>query len=103
MKAGQDLVGVSAVPGQIPSSGLVPGDKVEVLQLPSKGTTGTPSTSGPAAASAVIVPSATVYDVRANTTSAGGTLLTLIVPAADSFGVAQASNNSLIALVKIGG
>ncbi|MGI8447409.1 MAG: SAF domain-containing protein [Streptosporangiaceae bacterium] len=103
LKAGQSLVGVSADPGQIPSSGLVPGDKVEVLQLPSKGTTGAPSTSGPAAASAVIVASATVYDVRANTTSAGGTLLTLIVPAADSFGVAQASNNSLIALVKIGG
>lgn len=103
VKAGQSLVGVSADPGQIPSSGLVPGDKVEVLQLPSKGTTGSPSTSGPAAASAVIVPSATVYDVRANTTSAGGTLLTLIVPAADSFGVAQASNNSLIALVKVGG
>jgi Flagellar basal body P-ring biosynthesis protein len=103
VQAGQSLVGVSADPGQIPSSGLAPGDKVEVLQLPAKGTSAAPSTSAPAAANAVIVRSATVYDVRANTTTAGGTLLTLIVPAADSFGVAQASNNSLIALVKIGG
>ncbi len=105
---GQSLVGVAADPGQIPSSGLEPGDKVQVLQLPQKGTTsGAPnnsgSSTGSAAANAVLVPSATVYDVRLNTSSAGGTLLTLIVPSADSYGVAQASNNSLIALVKIGG
>ena len=99
VKPGQSLVGVAADPGQIPSSGLVPGDRVEVLQLPQKGTSGL----GSAAANAVLVPSATVYDVRPNTSTSGGTLLTLIVPAADSFGVAQASNSSLIALVKIGG
>jgi hypothetical protein len=99
--SGQSLVGVAADPGQIPSSGLAPGDKVEVLQLPQKGTSG--GSSGSAATQAVLVPSATVYDVRANPSTSGGTLLTLIVPSADSFGVAQASNNSLIALVKIGG
>jgi SAF domain len=103
VKAGQSLVGVAADPGQIPSSGLIPGDKVEVLQLSQKGTSSAPSSSGSAAAAAVLVPSATVYDVRPNTSTSGGTLLTLIVPSADSYGVAQASNNSLIALVKIGG
>ncbi len=101
VRAGQSLVGVAADPGQIPSSGLAPGDKVEVLQLPQKGTSG--GTSGSVATQAVLVPSATVYDVRANPSTAGGTLLTLIVPSVDSFGVAQASNNGLIALVKIGG
>jgi len=99
VRPGQSLVGVAADPGQIPSSGLVPGDRVEVLQLPQKGT----SSSGSAAANAVLVPSATVYDVRPNTSTSGGTLLTLIVPAADSYGVAQASNSNLLALVKIGG
>ena len=99
VKPGQSLVGVAADPGQIPSSGLVPGDRVEVLQLPQKGT----SNSGSAAPNAVLVPSATVYDVRANTSTSGGTLLTLVVLSADSYGVAQASNSSLIALVKIGG
>jgi hypothetical protein len=99
VKAGEGLVGVAAEPGQIPSSGLIAGDKVQVLQLPQKGTSGAPSGSS----SAVLVPSATVYDVRPNTSTSGGTLLTLIVPAGDAYGVAQASNDGLIALVKIGG
>ena len=103
VKDGEGLVGVAAEPGQIPSSGLIPGDTVQVLQLPQKGVGTAPSGSGSAASSAVLVPSATVYDVRPNTSTSGGTLLTLIVPAADSYGVAQASNNGLIALVKIGG
>src|SRR3954447_1664994 len=64
VQAGQSLVGVAADPGQIPSSGLAPGDKVEVLQLPQKGTSG--GRSSAAASQAVLVPSATVYDVRAN-------------------------------------
>ncbi len=104
--AGQSLVGVAVVPGQIPSSGLAPGDKVQVLQLPDKGASSgsgiTPSPSS-VAAGATLVQSATVFDVRANTTTAGGTLLTLVVPSADAFGVAQASNNGAIALVKVGG
>lgn len=101
LAAGQVLVGVAAAPGQIPSSGLIPGDKVEVLQLPDKNTSSAPSTSS--ASTAVLVPAATVYDVRPNPTSAGGTLLTLIVPSTAAFGVAQASNAQLIALVKVGG
>lgn len=100
LAAGQGLVGVAAAAGQIPSSGLVPGDRVEVLRLADKGSA---ISSGPSAAAAVLVPSATVYDVRANPTSAGGTLLTLIVASVDASGVAQASNASLIALVKVGG
>jgi hypothetical protein len=103
VQPGQSLVGVAADPGQIPSSGLVPGDKVQVLQLSQKGTSSAPSNSGAAEANAVLVPSATVYDVRPDTSTSSGMLLTLIVPSADSYGVAQASNNSLIALVKIGG
>jgi len=97
--AGQGLVGVAAAPGQIPSSGLVPGDTVEVLQLPQKGVAAASTSS----ASAVLVASATVFDVRPNTSSSGGTLLTLIVPTSAAFGVAQASNAGQIALVKLGG
>src|SRR5664279_6227420 len=55
VRPGQSLVGVAADPGQIPSSGLVPGDKVEVLQLPQKGTSNSGS-SGSDAANAVVVP-----------------------------------------------
>lgn len=103
VKAGQGLVGVATVAGQIPSSGLAPGDKVEVFSLPQKATDVAPSTSGSAASAAVLVPSATVFDVRANPSASGGTLLTLIVPSTSAYGVAQASNSGLIALVKIGG
>lgn len=100
LPGGLDLVGVSAAPGQIPSSGLTAGDKVEVLQLPQKGVATAPKAGD--ATQAVLVKSATVYDVRANTSSSGGTLLTLVVPQETAFGVAQASNAGLIALVKIG-
>ena len=96
---GQGLVGVAAAPGQIPSSGLAPGDKVEVLQLPQKDS---PVSANNSAASSVLVGSATVFDVRPNTTSTGGTLLTLVVPKDASYGVAQASNDGQIALVKLG-
>lgn len=101
LRTGEGLVGVAAAPGQIPSSGLAPGDTVRVLQLPQKGTSGA-SSSGTAGSEAVLVPSAVVYDMRANPTMAGGTLLTLIVPSGAAYGVAQASNAGLIALVKVG-
>jgi hypothetical protein len=96
---GQVLVGVAAAPGQLPSSGLVPGDRVEILQLPQKGAPN-PSTSS---ANAVLVASAAVFDVRVNESSSGGTLLSVIVPASAAYGVAQASNAGLIALVQLGG
>lgn len=100
LTAGEGLVGVAAAPGQIPSSGLVPGDTVQVLQLPDRGSSAT-SSSG--ASSAVLVPSAAVYDVRANPSAAGGTLLTLVIPSSAALGVSQASNAGLIALVQVGG
>jgi Flp pilus assembly protein CpaB len=99
---GDGLVGVSAAPGQVPSSGLSPGDKVEVLQLPQKGVASS-SPSGDTSTQAVLVKSATVYDVRPNTSSSGGMLLTLVVPQDAAYGVAQASNAGSIALVKVGG
>jgi hypothetical protein len=98
--AGQGLVGVAAAPGQIPSSGLVPGDRVEVLQLPQKDA---PVSANSSTVSSVLVGSSTVFDVRPNTTSTGGTLLTLVVPKDAAYGVAQASNDGQIALVKLGG
>jgi hypothetical protein len=102
LPAGAGLVGVAAAPGQIPSSGLSPGDTVEVLQLSQKGDA--PSASSPVVAGqAVLVKAATVFDVRANSSSSGGTLLTLVVPQTAAFGVAQASNAGLIALVTVGG
>jgi Flp pilus assembly protein CpaB len=94
----QALVGVALGPGQIPSSGLVPGDRVEVLQLPPKSSGG--STTG---SSAVLTASAVVYDARANPAAAGGSLLTLLVARSDALGIEAASNAGLVAVVKVGG
>jgi len=96
----QAIVGVAAAPGQIPSSGFRPGDKVEVLQLPQKGA---PTTAAATPASSVLTDAAVVFDVRGNPSIAGGTLLSLVVPKAAATGIAAASNAGLIALVKVGG
>jgi hypothetical protein len=92
----QALVGVAEAPGQVPSSGLVPGDQVEVLQLPQK-TAATSSVSSP------VLATATVYDVRPNPAVEGGSLLTLLAPKAAAYPITAASDAGLVALVKVGG
>ena len=93
LPAGDLLVGVAETPGQIPSSGLAPGDVVDVLQLPSK-TAPTASVSSPLLATAV------VFDVRPNPAVEGGTLLTLEAPKAAAYAITTASDAGLVALVQ---
>jgi hypothetical protein len=90
----QALVGVAEAPGQIPSSGLVPGDAVEVLDLPQK-------TAANSSVNSPLLATATVYDVRGNPAVAGGTLLTLVAPKAAAFPITAASDAGLVALVKV--
>jgi Flp pilus assembly protein CpaB len=91
----QVLVGVAEAAGQVPSSGLDPGDQVEVLQLPQK-TASTSSVSSP------VLATATVYDVRPDPAVEGGTLLTLLAPKAAAYPITAASDAGLVALVKVG-
>jgi hypothetical protein len=91
----QALVGVAEAPGQIPSSGLAPGDEVEVLGLPQK-------TATVSSVSSPLLATATVYDVRPNPAVEGGTLLTLIAPKADVYPITAASDAGLVALAKVG-
>jgi Flp pilus assembly protein CpaB len=91
---GQALVGIAAAPGQVPSSGLVPGDDVEVLQLPQKTATAS-SVSSP------VLATATVYDVRPNPAVEGGVLLTLLAPKDAAYAITAASDAGLIALVQV--
>jgi hypothetical protein len=92
----QVLVGVAEAPGQVPSSGLVPGDRVEVLGLP-------PKTAGNASVRSPVLATATVYDARANPAVEGGTLLTLLAPRAAAVPITAASDAGLVALVKVAG
>lgn len=94
----QALVGVVTAPGQMPSLGLRPGDTVQVLVLPQKGTPADPSSQ-----SAVLTDAAVVYDVRPNPSQAGGSLLTLLVPKGSAYAIGAASNSGLISLVKVSG
>lgn len=97
--AGQVQVGVAVKGGQLPADGLLPGDRVQVLALPS---TQQQSTGGADAAKPVeLVPAATVFAAIPDPVQAGGTLLTLLVPAADGPAVAAASVSGLAALVKV--
>jgi len=90
-------VGVQVTGGQIPADGLAPGDTVEVLALPAKGTVAgaTPATA------TMLVAKATVFSSRSDPSSAAGTLVTLSVPAASAAAIATASGNGLVALVKV--
>jgi hypothetical protein len=95
--ASQAIVGVALAPGQSPSAGLRPGDRVDVLGLPAKGV-GQGAGTGTVLAAAV-----TVFDVRDNPSTAGGLLASLIVPKQAATTIAAASNADLVALVKVGG
>jgi hypothetical protein len=93
---GAALVGVALAPGQSPSSGLAPGDQVQVLQLPAK-TASLRSVASPVLATAM------VFDVRSNPAVEGGTLLTLEAPKSAAYPITAASDAGLIALVQVSG
>ncbi len=97
MPAGQVQVGVAVKGGQLPADGLVPGDRVQVLALPA----GQSGTGVDAGKPVVLVEAATVYAAHPDPVQAGGTLLTLRVPAADGPAVAAASASAAAALVKV--
>jgi hypothetical protein len=90
---GQAAVGVAVRSGQIPADGLTAGDVVQVVQLPAKDGAG---------AAQVLVARAVVFSARPDPAVNGGTLLTVIVPAAASTGVAAASSAGQVALVRVG-
>jgi hypothetical protein len=96
LPSSQALVGVAEAPGQVPSSGLAPGDVVEVLRLPAK-------TAGVSSLPSPVMATAAVFDVQANPAVAGGELLTLLAPKTAAAPITAASDAGLVALVKVGG
>ncbi|MGS0688856.1 SAF domain-containing protein [Nakamurella sp. GG22] len=94
--AGQVQVGVAVKGGQLPADGLIPGDRVQVLALP-----GAQKTGGDAGKPVVLAGAAVVFAARPDPVQAGGTLLTLLVPAADGPAVAVAGASGSAALVKV--
>lgn len=90
----QAQVGVAVRSGQIPADGLAPGDAVTVVELPA---TGAPEST----TASVLVDRATVFAARDDPALAGGTLLTLVVPAERAVAVAAASGAGRAALIRV--
>jgi hypothetical protein len=74
----------------------VPGDTVEIVQLPpASPLAGRPTTPQ------VLVASALVFSAHADSAGSDSTLVTLVVPAASAPTVAGAAGAGLVALVKV--
>lgn len=96
--ADQAQVGVAVRGGQVPADGVAPGDTVLVLRLPAKDGS---AATGAAATATVLVRSATVFSSRPDPSAAGGSVVTLTVPASAAPSVATASGLNAVALVKV--
>jgi hypothetical protein len=86
VKSGDAVVGVALKDGQLPATGLTPGDRVMVIQTETPGTpvsgasgvlSTTPSSTN-GVSTGVLVPDATVHDVAAPPAAASGTATLLV-------------------------
>jgi len=93
----QAQVGVSVPAGQLPADGVAPGDTVRVLGLPPKDAVG-----GQSGTASVLVERAEVFSARADSQSAGSTVVTLVLSVAQANAVAASGSQGLVALVKVG-
>jgi hypothetical protein len=93
--SGMVQVGLAVKGGQLPADGLIPGDRVQVLQLPGQVVGAEPA--GPS----VIVDKVAVSAARQDPVQPGTTLLTLVVPAGVAPSVAAASAAGAAAVVKV--
>ncbi len=96
--ADEAQVGVALKIGQMPADGLLPGDTVQVLQLPAKEA----SAGGAAGATATVLQkSVTVFSALPDPSQAGAEVVTLTVPTAGAAAIATAGGQGLVALVKV--
>lgn len=89
-------VGVAVTSGQAPADGLQPGDTVQVLRLPDDS-----ASSRSSQTVQELVAQARVFAAHPDPAQAGGTILTLTVPASQAPLVAMASDAGKVALIKV--
>jgi hypothetical protein len=97
---GQSTVGLALDPTRVPSSGLDPGDTVDVIAVPTSeagGATGAASLHNPT----VLARSATVYAVQGLATDGGKLLLTVVVDTTRAGLVAAYSTSGRVAVVEV--
>ena len=92
----QAMIGLSLTPGQFPSDGLAVGDQVLAVMIPAAG--GSPAD---ASVTARALTTADVFGLRADPSSGGNTLVTLVVPLNMANQVLAHSAVGRIGLVKV--
>jgi SAF domain len=106
--AGDAVVGLALKPGQLPASGVEPGDRVMIIQTAAPGTPlVTPNSTGSAsggsgASTGVLVPQARVSDVEAppgNPSGAESQLVSVEVSSTVASAVSTAANADQVSLV----
>lgn len=100
LPAGSAVVGVAVKPGQLPASGLTPGDAVMVVLLSPASAAGATTGGGGGGAASVLADHAPVVDA-ATLPAGAGDVVSVQVPRADAAALAAASSAGLVALVKV--
>lgn len=101
LPAGSAVVGVAVKPGQLPASGLNPGDVVMVVLLsPTSAAGNATANNGGGGAASVLTDHAPVVD-SATLPAGAGEVVSVQVPRADAAALAAASSAGLVALVKV--
>jgi hypothetical protein len=98
LQDGQAQVGVAIASGQMPSDGVKPGDTVDLLQFPGRGSSDTDAIAEPSEA---LVRAVTVWATRPDPAQPGGTLITLKVPSESVAQIVSANGSGRVAVVKV--
>lgn len=96
---GQSTVGLALDPTRVPSSGLDPGDIVDVIAVPNTETSG--GGRATLANPTVLARAATVYAVQGLATDGGKVLLTVVVDTREAGSVAAYSTSNRVAVVEV--
>lgn len=94
--AGQATVGLSLEPSRVPGAGLVAGDTVDVIAVPSNGQGKDVELDSPM----TLARDAQVYAVGGESTAGGLVLVTLVVPAQDAAQISAYSTQNRVAVVE---
>ena len=113
--ATQALVGLRLSAAQVPSAGLADGNTVVLVEVPSanggaavtaplaSGQAPTPSGAvGGVASPNLVLATGTVYAIAADTASAGGALITVLVPREQSEALSVAASSGQVTLIRVG-
>lgn len=100
---GQSTVGLALDPTRVPSSGLNPGDIVDVIAVPNSEAGGGAAGTGAASLDhpTVLARAATVYAVQGLATDGGKVLLTVVVDRREAGPVAAYSTSDRVAVVEV--